>query len=595
VRQRPGRSRRPGRCRVLTTRMMHVLRPTVEGAGLIALSPSVPVGQVLRRFRPELTRRRTLICVLVAVSVALPAIETVEIWLFQRVVDDVLVPADPAPLLTLAVLYLGLALLSGSLGWLDEYVTAWLRESVSLDVRQRMLSHLHRVPSEIADRQRAGDLLTRLTSDSRSVEALLLGVVDGIGAAAKVFFFACALLLLDWQLALVAFVVAPLFWWAASRFARRVKVVAREKRRRAGSMASVAEESMAVLPLVQVHGRESHEQRRFEREGRAVVAAELAAARLRATYPVVVDLMELVGLLSVIGLGVWALAEERLTIGGLLVFLTYLSQLVRPLRQLGDLGVDLASAAAGAERVLEVLDLPAGLPERADPARPSSTTGLLELEHVTYTYSGASVAALRGVSLRCEPGRLTVLAGPSGCGKSTLVRLLGRLADPTEGVVRLDGADLRDLPLAWLRSTVSVLLQEAPVLDASVRDNVAFADPSCTDDEVWQALDQAGVRATVALLPAGLDTRLGQRGRLLSGGQRQRVALARALLLDSRVLVLDEPTTGLDAAASRALAATLRQLAGQRTVVVASHDPAVLEAADDVIHVSEGSAALVSP
>jgi ATP-binding cassette subfamily B protein len=586
---RPGRRARPGRLGALRQRLVAAVAPRADDDGLVAEAPAVAFREVLRRLRPELSGRRRVLALLVFLAVSVAGIGTVEIWLFQRVVDDVLVPADLAPLLLLAGLYLGLALLSGLLSWADEVTTTWLGEHVTLDLRGRVLAHLHRVPSDVADRQRAGDVLTRLTKDVRSIETLLFSAVDGAGALARVLFYGGAMLLLDWQLALVAFVVAPLFGWASERFARRFKKVAKEKSRRNGSMTSVAEESLAALSLVQVHGREREEQERFDREGRAVVAAELGAARLRATYPLVVDLLELVGLLSVIGLGVWALADERLTLGGLLVFLTYLSQLVRPLRELGDLMVSVASAVAGAERVLELLDLPAGIPEPADPVHLDRVTGRMTVEGASFTYHGASRAALEGVDLRVEPGGLLALAGPSGSGKSTLVRLLGRLSDVDAGRVTLDGVDVRDLPVRTLRENVTVLLQEAPVLDASVRDNVRFSRPDASDDEVWAALRDAGLEPVVRALPDGLDSRLGQRGRSLSGGQRQRVALARALLVDARVLLLDEPTTGLDADAATLLLATLRRLAADRAVVVATHDPAVLAAADLVVPVHDGT------
>jgi ATP-binding cassette subfamily B protein len=560
------------------------LRPVAEGDGLVIAAPRIPLRDILRRLGPELRPFRPGIAVLLLVAAALPAVETVEIWLFQRVVDDVLVPVSLEPLLSIAMLYVVLSLASGLLGWVDIYVSTWVGEHLTLSVRNRMLARIHQAPVEVIDRSRLGDLLTRLTSDARSVETLLLGgVVDGVGALARLFFFAGALLLLDWQLALVSFVVAPLFWWTSRRFGRRLKAVSRERRRRAGSMASVAEESVAMLPLVQLHGREREEQVRVDREGRAIVVAELAAARIRAAYPIVIDLIELVGLLAVIGLGTWALADGRLTLGGLLVFLTYLSQLYRPIRELGDLGVVLVSATAGVERVIEVLDLPVGLPERPDPVVVDPVHGIVEFEGVGFTYLGARQAAVSDLSFTLQPGRLTALTGSSGAGKSTAVRLVARLIDPEPGRVLLDGVDLRDLPVRQVRDTVAVLLQEAPILDASVRDNVAFARPDADDAQVWAALRSAGIDGVISALPDGLNSRVGRAGHSLSGGQRQRIALARALLVDARVLVLDEPTTGLDAPMAARLLDTLVGLARERTVLIATHDERVLAAADVVL------------
>lgn len=590
---KPG-SRGSGRCPgplAGTRRWAHgFLHPVAEGDGLVPEAARVTVSQALRRVRPLLRPYRAGVVVLLAVVAALPAVEAVEIWLFQRVVDDVLVPTSLEPLVWLAALYVLLSLTSGLLGWVDEYVSTWVGANLSLTVRRTMLARIHQAPTDVVDRARAGDLLTRLTADARSVESLLLaGVVDGIGTVSRLVLFTGALLLLDWQLALISFIVAPAFWWASRRFGRRLKTLSRERRRRAGSMASVAEQSLGALALVQVHGRADAEQERFDREGRAIMVAELGAARIRALYPLVIDLLELLGMLSVLTLGTWALSSGRLTLGELLVFLTFLSQLYRPIRDLGALGVELLAATAGVERVLEVLDLPEGLTERSDPVRPARVEGRLAVRGVSYTYAGGAAPVVAGIDLDVGPGDLVALAGPSGAGKSTLVRLVGRLADPDEGTVLLDGTDLRDLPLRLVRDQVAVLLQEAPVLDASVRDNVTFARPEADDAQVWAALTAAGAAAFVSALPDGLDTPVGRAGRSLSGGERQRIALARALVLEARVLVLDEPTTGLDADAARRLVGTLAELAQDRAVLVASHDPIVLAAADRVVTVARSA------
>lgn len=563
------------------------LHPVAEGEGLVPEAARVTVGQALRRVRPLLRPYRAGVIVLLVVVAALPAVEAVEIWLFQSVVDDVLVPTSLEPLAGLAALYVLLSLTSGLLGWVNEYVSTWVGANLSLTVRRQMLARIHQAPVDVVDRARAGDLLTRLTTDARSVESLLLaGIVDGIGTIARLVLFTGALLMLDWQLALVSVLVAPAFWWAARRFGRRLKAVSRERRRRAGSMASVAEQSLGALALVQVHGRADAEQERFDREGRAIMVAELGAARIRALYPLVIDLLELLGMLSVLTLGTWALSRGRLTLGELLVFLTYLSQLYRPIRDLGALGVELVTATAGVERVLEVLDLPEGLTERPDPVLPARVEGHIAVRGVSYAYSGGAAPVVAGIDLDVGPGDLVALAGPSGAGKSTLVRLVGRLADPDAGQVLLDGTDLRDLPLRLVRDQVAVLLQEAPVLDASVRDNVTFARPEADDAQVWAALTAAGAAGFVSALPGGLDAPVGRAGRSLSGGERQRIALARALVLDARVLVLDEPTTGLDADAAHRLVGTLAALARDRAVLVASHDPIVLASADRVINVA---------
>ena len=290
----------------------------------------------------------------------------------------------------------------------------------------------------------------------------------------------------------------------------------------------------------------------------------------------------------VIVLGTIAVTSGDLTIGGLLVFITYLTQLYGPVRDLGSLSNTIFKAAAGAERVIELLDEQPRIVDRPGAMSVVRARGVVELDGVTFTYPGAPAPALRDVALNAEPGQMLALVGPSGSGKTTLAKLLLRFYDPDAGVVRLDNHDVRDLQLASLRRNVAILLQETPVLHGSVRDNIAFARPDASDAEIRAAAEAAGAAEFVEALPDGYDTDLGERGRRLSGGQRQRVAIARALVADAPVLVLDEPSTGLDATARSALVVPLRRLMRDRTTIVISHDLLTVRDADEILVLDAG-------
>jgi ABC-type multidrug transport system fused ATPase/permease subunit len=417
---------------------------------------------------------------------------------------------------------------------------------------------------------------------------VLSGVADGLSALLRILFFSGALFYLQWQLALVALVVTPVFLLVAKRFARLIKHASREKRRRSGSLSAVAEESLANLMLVQASNRQAAELERFERENEGIIEAELASTRIRGLFSPLVDLVELLGVMVVIVLGTVAVTSGDLTIGGLLVFITYLTQLYGPVQDLGSLSNTIFKAAAGAERVIELLDEEPRIVDKPGARRIERARGVVELDGVTFTYPEAGEPALRDVTLRAQPGQTVALVGASGSGKTTIAKLLLRFYDPDGGRVRLDGHDLRDVELASLRGNVSLLLQETLVLHGSVRDNIAFARPDATDEEIRHAAQAAGAAEFIEALPDGYDTDLGERGRRLSGGQRQRVAIARALLTDAPVLVLDEPSTGLDAEARSALAEPLGRLMRDRTTLVISHDLLTVRDADEILVLEEG-------
>ncbi|MEA2246263.1 MAG: ATP-binding cassette, subfamily bacterial [Solirubrobacteraceae bacterium] len=576
----------------LRTRLRRLLVPAAPADAIVAAAPALTLRAIFSTFWPLTRPYRRVMAVSALVLCLLPALETAQIWLFKVVVDDVLVPRDLGALVPVAGVYLGLTLGAAVVSFADDYLAAWIGERFLLDLRARLFAHLQRLSLDALDRRRHGDLISRLTSDVQAIERFVLTAVgEALSAGVQLLFFAGALLLLSWKLALASFVVVPLFYLTARRFARLVKHASREERRRSGSLSAVAEEALASAALVQSLNREETEDARFRAESTAIMEAELATTRIEGLFAPLVDFIELAGALIVLALGVWALTSGELTLGELLVFLTYLSQLYRPVRSLSSLSNELFSASAAAERVIELLDERPRVEDRPGARRIARARGEIELRGVTYCHPGAAVAALRDVSLRVAPGEVVAVTGPSGAGKSTLARLLLRFDDPSGGAVLLDGTDLRDLRLRSVREQIGLLLQETVLLDGTIRDAIAYGRPGATSAQIEAAARAAGVHGFVTALPDGYATRVGPRGRSLSGGQGRRIAVARALVRDTPVLILDEPTTGLDAGARDAMLGPLRSLMHDRTTIIVSHDPVVVGCADRVVRLEAGRVA----
>jgi ABC-type multidrug transport system fused ATPase/permease subunit len=573
----------------LLDRLAASLAPAPDDDHVVAAAPAVTIRQTVRRFWPLARAYRKPFIAGIALAALLPAVEVAEIWLFKLLVDNVLVAESLGPLAVYVPVMIGLALLGALLSFGDEYAATWVGERFTLALRTRLLSHLQQLEPDELDRRRHGDVLARLTSDVHAIETLLLSAVaELVQAAARILFFAGALALLSWKLALASLVVVPVFYFAARSFARLARRAARERRRRSGSLTAVAEESLANAALVQSANGQDRELARFRRESEGAMAAELAGTRIAGLFAPVIDLIELAGAVLIIVLGTWALTAGELTIGGLLAFLAYLSQLYRPVRDLSRLGQRVFEATAGAERVIELLDTEPRVRDASHARALTRVRGQMEFESVTYRYPGSDRPALDGVSLLVRPGRCVAVVGASGAGKSTLAKLAVRFADPAIGVVRLDGHDVRDVTLRSLRENVALLLQDAPLFDGTVRENVAYARPDATDADVRAALADAAAAGLADELPDGIATRTGQRGRALSGGQRRRVAMARALMQDAPVVVLDEPSAGLDAAATRRLLAPLRRLMRDRATLLITHDLELAAAADEVVVLDQG-------
>jgi len=549
----------------------------------------VPIREIVRRFWPFARPYRFWLCVSFVFTLLVPAIAAAQIWMFKLVIDEVLVPKDFGPFVWIAAVYFALTILAGIVSFADSYVSVWIGERFLLELRTSVFRHVQGLSLEFFARMRLGDVLARLTGDVAAIETFVLsGVTRAVAYTAQIAIFAGVLLYLQWQLALPALIVVPLVWLVARYFTRLIKQASREKRRSSGSLSAVAEESLANAELVQAYDRLQTEVDRFHRQNVAVFEAELAATRIKAVFSPVLDVMKIALALCVIGLGTWSLQNGQLTLGGLIVFLTYLGMLYSPIKGASRLTSSLYAATAGAERIIEVLDEQPAVLDKHQGQPLVRAEGRVEFENVSFRYPRGDRAALSDISLRLRPGETVALVGRSGAGKSTLAKLLLRFYDPAGGSIRLDDIDLRELSLESLRANIALVLQETLVFDGTIRENIAYGKPGASERDIFRAALHADADEFISRLPDGYETLIGQRGRRLSGGQAQRVAIARAMIRDAPLLILDEPTTGLDAESAQRILSPLRRLMSGRTTIVITHNLLTIHEADTIIVLDEG-------
>ncbi|MEU7892266.1 ABC transporter ATP-binding protein [Nonomuraea sp. NPDC049152] len=500
--------------------------------------------------------------------------EVAAIALFGYITDQVLSAGDLGAFWRPALTWLGLAVVAGVFSFAGSYVTALGAERFLLKLRDAVFAHLETLTPDFFDNRKLGDLMARLTDDVQAIEELVgSGLVKVVTTLASVVFFAGAAFYIRWDLALVTMALIPAFLLVSKLFAGRFRTAAARERLSNGAMNSVIEESLSNQSLVQSYNRQRSESRHLHREGRTWLKANMTQAWLSGAYGPAVQVLETICLIVIIGFGAWEIASGRLSIGGLLAFAAYLAYLYPSVQSLGEIALTVSEAAAGSDRVMEVLRARPAVSDKAS-AVPLATRsrGYIEFAHVSFTYPKRRQPTLLNVSFTVSPGELVVVTGPSGAGKSTLAKLLLRFYDPVTGGILLDGTDIRDVTMASLRDNITLLHQESLLFSGTVRDSIAYGRPEATLDEVVQAAELAGVHDFVNTLPQRYDTPIGQRGRLMSGGQRQRLAIARAILRDAPVLVLDEPMTGLDEVTAARIMEPLARLMEGRTTIMITHD-----------------------
>jgi ATP-binding cassette subfamily B protein len=484
---------------------------------------------------------------------------------------------------------LGIAAVGAIGSYWEKYVTSSVGQWVMHDLRRTLYSHIQRLSLAYHDQKRTGDLISRVTSDIDAIQSfiasgLLGALVNGltlIGMVGVMFY-------LDWRFTLVALSVAPLLFLVVFTYTRRIKKASREVRKKEGEIVSVIEEVLSSIRVVKAFAREDYEQRRLEGESLESVELALRARSLKAKLVPLVEIIVAVGTCLVLWFGGRMVMNGNLSAGSLVVFILYLGKMYKPMQELSKMTDTYSKAAVGYERILEVLETDGEVKDVPGARRAPPLRGRIEFERVNFSYHPES-PVLRDVNFRIEPGRVAALVGPTGAGKTTIISLIPRFYDPTSGVVKIDGYDIRTFKQKSLRQQISLVLQDTLLFHAPIWDNIAYGKPDASRDEIFQAAELANAHEFIEKLPDGYNTMVGERGVTLSGGQRQRIAIARAIIRDSPILLLDEPSSGLDAAAEKLVFEALDRLMVGKTCVVIAHRLSTIQSADIIFVVKDGT------
>jgi ATP-binding cassette, subfamily B, bacterial len=569
------------------------------------LSQTLPgFGRILRELWPYTRKHRALIAAALAALLAEVALRALEPWPLKIVFDHVfghgrhggrkavfagLDRLDPDVVLLLAavsiVVIVGLRALAS---YFSTVGFALIGNRVLTEVRNDLYSRLQALSVTFHARARSGDLLVRVISDVGMLKDV--AVTAFLPMLGNVLILVAMLGMMFWfnsQLALLAVVTAPLFYFTVTRLTRRIQEVSRRQRQREGAMAATAAESIGAIKVVQALSLGSAFSRAFESQNKKSLKEGVQGTRLAASLERSVDLLIAVSTALVLWFGARLAMSGALSPGDLLVLLAYLKNAFKPMQDFAKYTGRLAKATAAGERVLEVLrrvpevrDLPGAVPAAA-------FRGAVRFDRVSFAYEPGQ-PVLHGIDLRFEPGTHVALVGRSGGGKSTLVSLILRLHDPSEGRVCIDGQDVRAYTLESLRAQIAVVLQDTVLFAGSIRDNIACAAPAATFEEIEAAARLANAAEFIEALPEKYDTAVGERGVTLSGGQRQRIAIARAAIRKAPILILDEPYTGLDPQNTRIVAEAVERLSHGRTTFHITHALDHAKDADLVLHVDNG-------
>ena len=524
-----------------------------------------------------------LICMIIAAAAYL-----VVPWLIKNVVDEVLQAKDLGMLNLVVVAILMVFLIRGFATYGQTYTMSYIGQRVIIDIRQALFKHLQRLDQAYFDRRKTGQIMSNLTND---VGALQTAIVDNlislITEAVTLIGSLVSMILIDWKLTLVTLIIVPVVLGLVNVFGKKLRLAGHEVQGRIADITSLLQEVISSIRIVRSFARESHEIEQFEHENQRNFRAAMKATKLSSLLSPLVEFSAAIAVTVILWYGGYNVVTGVISAGSLIAFLIYAINLSNPVKRLSQVYSNIQKSMAAGDRVFEILDTEPEVKEKPNAKDLPELKGDVEFDNVSFSYDGEK-NALDSLNLHVPAGRIIAVVGPSGAGKTTIANLLPRFYDVTDGALRIDGVDVRDVTFKSLREQIGLVPQETMLFNASIKDNILYGRLDGTDEEVYAAAKAANALEFIEKMPEGMDTIVGERGSSLSGGQRQRIAIARVFLKDPKILILDEAASALDTESEKLVQEALERLMKNRTAFVIAHRLSTIKNADQIIVMKQG-------
>ena len=508
-------------------------------------------------------------------------------WIIKDMIDKVLMERDMAMLNLIAVGIVVVFFFRGIFYYGQSYLVSFVGQRVVIDIREALFEKFQRMPLAYFDRHQTGEIMSYVTNDVQALQnALVDKLIEFVTEASILIGSIVLMFYLDWKLTLITLITVPLVGQAMKIFGRKLKKSGTVIQERLADINSLLQESIAAVRVVKSFVRERYEIERFRRQNELNFQAEMKNVQLSSLLTPTVEFLAAITVTIILWIGGYEVVQGEITAGSLVAFLTYAVNLANPVKRIGRIYGAVQRAMAAADRVFDVIDMEETIHDREGAVPLPEIEGRVAVKDVSFSYKEGA-PALSHVSLEASPGQLVAFVGPSGAGKSTIANLIPRFYEVNEGVIEIDGHDVRDVTLDSLREQIGIVPQETMLFSSSVRENIRYGRLDATDEEIEEAARAANAEEFILQLPEGYETKIGERGLNLSGGQRQRIAIARAILKNPRILILDEATSALDTESEKIVQAALDKLMVGRTSFAIAHRLSTIFNAD-CIYVIDG-------